>query len=133
MQPIARLPIAFDRKFRPWRYQLSHSELSLRSFGPDSADDFIQITFYGVLGVKLKTVYPRLELARAQDDQVREILEVAGLGLERAPDVIALALKSSGPDGLVACMSYTVRSCPRELSDDAYVASAQEWTVIARG
>ncbi|MDQ7807417.1 hypothetical protein Q5425_27080 [Amycolatopsis sp. A133] len=125
--------MAFDRKFRPWRYQLSHSELSLRSFGPASADDFIQITFYGVLGLKLKTVYPRLEIAHAYGDQVREILEVAGLDVERAPEIVALVLRSSGSDGLVGCMSYTVRSHPRALSDDAYVTSEQEWTVLARG
>ncbi|MEV7094722.1 hypothetical protein AB0M80_17985 [Amycolatopsis sp. NPDC051045] len=133
MQPIERLPISFERKFRPWRYHLSHSELSLRSFDPASVEDSVEITFYGVLGLKLKTVYSPLEIARADDDQAREILEVAGIGVDRASDVVTLALKSSGPDGLVACMSYSIRSRPRPLSDDAYVASEEGWTVIARG
>jgi hypothetical protein len=106
----AGLPISFDRKFRPWRYSVSHSELKLRSVDSVPSGEVVEVTFYGVVGMKLKTVYQSLTIATAEREQFQEMLkfsEVRELHYER---VRCLALKSDSGDGLVACLSYSIWS-----------------------
>ncbi|MGW1917774.1 hypothetical protein ACWCQS_45825 [Streptomyces sp. NPDC002076] len=115
----ASLPISFDRKFRPWRYSISHSELTLRSVEPASGPDFIEVTFYGVLGMKLKTVYRPLTIGMADPAQFEEMLKFSGIGESHSQRVHCLALRSDSGDGLVACLSYTIWSHPRHSVHEA--------------
>jgi hypothetical protein len=114
----ADLPVSFERKFRPWRYAVSHSELKLRSVDTLPTADVIEITFYGVVGMKIATVYSPLKIAVAETSQIEEMARLAGLKGSQSSRVKYLAMKSSGEDGLVACLSYTIWSLPRDLNPD---------------
>jgi hypothetical protein len=130
---ISRLPVTFDREFQVYRYSVSHSEFSLRSRGRDSADDLVELACYGVLGLKVKTVYRPLVIAHADEAQVEEMLDLIEVKPENRAAVVVLALKSGGQDGLIACMSYTVFSHPSSRSDEARIVSGKGSVLIARG
>jgi hypothetical protein len=131
--PGAVLPLSFGRKFRVWRYAISHSELKLRSAGPASASDLIEATFYGVISLKLRTVYDPLTIAVAEPWQADELLRLANVKESRAARVRCLALRSEGDDGLVSCLSYSIWSHPRDPSYDASGVPATGSTLILRG
>ncbi|KDN17586.1 hypothetical protein [Amycolatopsis rifamycinica] len=116
-----QLPVTFDRDFFVFRYLVSHSELALRSVEGD-ADDRIEIKFYSVFGMKLKTKYRSPELGYADDAQRREMLELTGLEGANAARVHVMALRSGDGEGLVACVGFTVYSHPNAPSADAYVS-----------
>ncbi|MGW5675109.1 hypothetical protein ACWEV4_08485 [Streptomyces sp. NPDC003860] len=113
MQPGVILPITFNRKFRPWRYTVGHSELRLRSIDMGSMADFIEVTFHGVLGMKLKTVYQPLTVALAEPAQAEEILRFSDVREAQYSLIRCLALKSDSGDGLVACLGYSIWSHPK--------------------
>src|SRR6266568_2521225 len=105
------LPISFDRKFRPWRYLISHSVLKLRSIDYDSAPDFIEVTFIDVLGVKLKAEYHPLIIGIAPSAEVDEILKFSGVQESPHRDKVrCLILAADTGDGFVACTNYVIRS-----------------------
>ena len=131
-QPTSGLPLAFDRKFRPWRYSVSHSELKLRSVDPASVREFIEVTFYGVIGMKLKTVYQPLTINIAEPAQVEEMLKFSGVRESHASRARCLALKSDNGDGLVACLSYSIWSHPRELENDVPGVPHRDSVLILR-
>lgn len=106
----AGLPISFDRKFRPWRYSVSHSELKIRSVDSVPSGEVVEVTFYGVVGMKLKTVYQSLTIATAEREQVEEMLKFSEVREPYFERVRCLALKSDCGDGLVACLSYSIWS-----------------------
>ncbi len=133
VEPNAQLPVAFEREFHAQRYHLSHSEFSLRSLGQDSADDLVELACYGVLGLKVRTVYRRLEIAYANEEQVEEMLDLVEVKPRHRSAVVVLALKSAGRDGLIACMSYTVFSHPGSRANEARIVSGEGSTLIARG
>lgn len=113
----SRLPLTFDRTFFVFRYLVSHSELALRST-KDGAEDRIEIKFYDVRGMKLKTSYRSLELAHADDAQRREMLELTGFEGAHAARTSVLALRSGAGAGLVACGGFTVYAHPNAPSAD---------------
>jgi hypothetical protein len=133
VSPAAQLPVTFEREFHAWRYRTSHSEFSLRSLGRDSTDDLVELACYGVLGLKVKTVYRPLEIAYANEEQVEEMLELVDVKPKNRPAVVVLALKSEGRDGLIACMSYTVFSHPGGRANETRIVSGEGSTLIARG
>jgi hypothetical protein len=113
----AQLPLVFERKFRPWRYGVSHSELSIRSSGGEvdgePAADFVDITFHGVVGMKLRSVYQGITLTRAERPAADEMLRFAGVAdSSQAHRVQCLTLDPEG-DSFVACMRFSVWSHPR--------------------
>lgn len=130
--PTASLPISFDRKFRPWRYSVSHSELKLRSVDPASVGEFIEVTFYGVVGMKLKTVYQSLTIAIAEPVQVEEMLKFADVRESHSSRVRCLALKSDSGDGLVACLSYSIWSHPSDSDKDVSGVPHRDPVLILR-
>ncbi|MFB7453268.1 hypothetical protein [Streptomyces sp. NPDC056194] len=127
------LPISFDRKFRPWRYSVSHSELKLRSVDPDSVREFIEVTFYGVVGMKLKTVYQSLAISLADPAQVEEMLKFSGVRESHSSRVRCLALKAASGDGLVACLSYSIWLHPKESDSDMPEVQHRDSVLILRG
>ncbi|MGW7445858.1 hypothetical protein [Kitasatospora sp. NPDC054795] len=132
-KPVASLPVLFDGEFQLWRYGSSHSELKLRSVGPSSARDFIEMTFYGVVGMKLRSVYRPLTLASAEPAQIEEILGISEVRESQSSRVRCLALKSGGIDGLVACLSYSVWSHPRGSERDVTGIQSPDSVLILRG
>ncbi|WP_373304351.1 hypothetical protein [Streptomyces anandii] len=126
----AGLPIFFDRKFRPWRYSISHSELKLRSVEPASGSpEFIEVTFYGVIGMKLKTVYRPLTISHADPARAEEILRFSDVKESHSRHVHCLALRSDSGDGFVACLSYTIWSHKGD-SDHAPSDTPREGSVL---
>ncbi|MEU6245626.1 hypothetical protein [Streptomyces sp. NPDC047024] len=80
--------------------------------------EFIEVTFYGVIGMKLKTVYQSLTIAVAEPAQAEEMLQFSGVREDHASRVRCLALKSDSGDGFVACLSYSIWSHPKESDND---------------
>ncbi len=132
-QPTATLPISFDRKFRPWRYSIGHSELKLRSVGSEAERDFIEVTFYGVVGMRLKTVYRPLSIALAGPADTEEMLKFSEVRESQTSRVHCLALKSDSGDGLVACLSYSIWSHPRETVEEGAEVPHRDSVLILRG
>ncbi|MFG2919576.1 hypothetical protein ACGF0D_42755 [Kitasatospora sp. NPDC048298] len=132
-QPAGGLPASFDREFQLWRYNLSHSELKLRSFGRASTRDFIEVTFYGVIGMKLKSAYRSLTISSAEPTQVDEILRFSEVRESDFSRFRCLALKSDSGDGLVACLSYSVWSHSKDSDHDAVGAGNPDSVLILRG
>jgi hypothetical protein len=131
--PVSRLPVSFDRGFHVHRYRVSHSEFSLRSVGHDPQAELVELACYGVLGLKVKTVYRSMVIAHADEEQIEEMLELIGAKPEHRSAIVVLALKSGGRDGLIACTSYTVFSHPGSRADEARIVSGEGSTLIARG
>ncbi|MEU7432824.1 hypothetical protein AB0B07_18670 [Streptomyces sioyaensis] len=132
-QSTATLPISFDRKFRPWRYAIGHSELKLRSIDSGTECDFIEVTFYGVVGMRLKTVYRPLTIALAEPAETDEMLKFSEVRESQSSRVHCLALKSESGDGLVACLSYSIWSHPRETDEESSDVPHRESALILRG
>lgn len=131
--PGTGLPITFDRRFRPWRYSVSHSELSLRSVGAGPSDDVIEVTFYGVLGMKLKTVYQPLAISVADRERAGEILKFADVKETQASKVQCLVLNAGADDSFVACIRFSIWAHHRDAEYDLSGVPRRESTLIARG
>lgn len=112
------LPLLLERRFRPWRYGVSHSELRLRSVDRASTRDFVEVFFCGVLGVKLKSTYESLMLAEADRRSAEEILRFAGVPDARASRVRCLTLETGGEGGFVVCLGFSVWSYPEDARHD---------------
>lgn len=124
----------FERGFRPWRYFISHSVLKLRSFGPDCAAYFIEVTFDGVLGMRLKTSYSSLTIATAEPARAEEMLRFCGLAEHRPASWLhCLVLGADGEDGFVVCARYSAWSHPRRLQDEQWPDEQPESVLIHRG
>jgi hypothetical protein len=66
-------------------------------------DDFIEVRFNGVVGMKVKTVYGPLTIAAADSTQADEILKFFGIRESQFPRIHCVALESKSGDGIVAC------------------------------
>ncbi|MEU4555574.1 hypothetical protein [Micromonospora violae] len=65
--------------------------------------------FFGVLGMKLKSVYSSLTLSSASEIERRRILRFSGVD-ERAGRVRTVLLSADPEEGFVACLSFVVRT-----------------------
>lgn len=128
----AGLPISLDRRIRPWRYSVSHSELSLRSIDSGPSDDIIEIKFIGVVGMKLKTMYEMLHISHASGPQREEILAFVGVPEAHAPKVQCLTLNPDD-DSFVACLRISIWARPRDAQHDSSGLPQSESTLIYRG
>lgn len=127
------LPLSFDRTFRPWSYKVSHSELKFRSVDHADSDDLIEITFYGVVGMRLKTAYRSITIAYADPIQTEELCSIAGLGDRQRLRLRYIAVKSDDGDALIACLSYSIWLHPREVDYDGSGVPHRGSTLILRG
>ncbi|MEU4319456.1 hypothetical protein AB0F85_09360 [Nocardia fluminea] len=103
------LPMHFGFKFRPWRYNLSLSELELRSFDRSPEPAFVSIRFFSVFAMKMKTLFNSLTIDLADPSQSLEILRISEVDESKWGRIKCLALKSGDVDSLVACTSYSIR------------------------
>ncbi|MFI7064659.1 hypothetical protein ACIBL3_26950 [Kribbella sp. NPDC050124] len=95
--------------------------------------EFIEVTFYGVVGMKLKTVYQPLTISIAEPVQVEEMLKFSDVQESNSSRVRCLALKSDSGDGLVACLSYSIWSHPRSSDYDMSGVQHRDSVLIIRG
>ncbi len=107
-EPTGELPVTFERKFRPWRYVVGHSRLSIRSIDPNSAPDHVEITFFGVLGVRLASVYQTLTIALADKADAEDMFRFSGLRESQYSSALCVALSSDSGTGHVVCVGCSV-------------------------
>ncbi len=71
------LPLRIDRHFRPWRYQVSHRTLELRSEVRDATPKVLDVVFVNVLAMKIRHDYGKLVISEAEDlDEAADFVEV---------------------------------------------------------
>lgn len=100
-RPLLELP----GRFQPRRYVIGHSELEIRSVPASSR--VTSLTFFGVLGVKLKSGYDSLTVADADEPLRSEVLSFVGMaGRSSARRVRVFALAEGS---FVAGFSLVVR------------------------
>ncbi|MFE1313692.1 hypothetical protein [Streptomyces sp. NPDC058755] len=61
------LPLRFDHVFQAWSYSKSHRKLVLRGRPGQDYDEFVDVIFNDVLGMKIASSYPRLSVSIAAD------------------------------------------------------------------
>lgn len=88
-----------DRSFRLWRYGIGHSQLSMRSFGSESADT-LEIFFEGV---------ERIELSRAYHGGIRVSIEEREAAEPGPVKHLMVSIDGSFATGVVVCSRVTVR------------------------
>ena len=132
MSERATLPLHFGRSFRPWRYGVSHSELVLRTVDNQSRTEIMKVTFFGVLGVKLKSRYRSLDISVADAAEAAEILSFVGLSESHAPKVQCLLLNAETDGGFVACGNFSVWAYPRDAQYDPSGIAHREPRLIFR-
>ncbi|RBQ20852.1 hypothetical protein DP939_07225 [Spongiactinospora rosea] len=109
------LPIAWERRFRPWKYSVSHSRLELRGFPAAVGERAIALAFHGVLAVRLRSVYMGLSLAEANAGARREMLSFAGVPPD-ADRVRCIVIGPDGRDGFVVCGTFSAWTAPGQSS-----------------
>lgn len=73
------LPVAFDRKCKPWRYSVTHSELEIRSIERPGSPDVLVVKFYGVIAMKIRTYYDPITPELASGAELSEMVRFAGV------------------------------------------------------
>ncbi|MGW5155249.1 hypothetical protein ACWEPN_07190 [Nonomuraea wenchangensis] len=126
------LPFKLTGNFRPWRYDVSHSRLRIRSTPHDSGADVIDIAFHGVLGVKLRTVYTSLTLSEPNPDQERIIHDYLNLKEVHRNKISCLMLSPEVDDSFVACLGFSVWSHPQAADFDATGIGKRESKLLFR-
>lgn len=92
------LPWQFDRPFKVWSYQVSHSTLLLRSVQSNTRDARVDVMFRSVRAVRLGTNYPDLILNLLSREPVNLSHD---FGVASSAPIFSLA-SSDGSSGLVA-------------------------------
>lgn len=93
------------RRFRVWRYSLSHQTLVLRSIARFAGDDTVDAWFDGVAATNLHQGFEPLTVRAAEPDERERIFTWAAADIHdvhRRPP-LCLILASSQPDGFVVC------------------------------
>ena len=125
--------MSFERRFHVWRYAVSHSELKLRSVDSESAPDLIEVTFFGVVGMKLKESFKSLTISYADESQAAEILDLVGIEESKRRRLKCYALKSDGGDCLVAAVGSSIWSHPRGKVEAEPKSEVEGSVLILRG
>ncbi|MBS2551800.1 hypothetical protein KGQ19_33535 [Catenulispora sp. NL8] len=101
------LPLNFDHRFQLWSYSKSHRTLVMRGRPGEAYDEYVDIVFMDVLGMKLASGYSRLTVSAADDpSEMDELL--------RAPErysrgFINVEVSDGDTKGFVVCKRVTVR------------------------
>ncbi|MFG2443597.1 hypothetical protein ACGFQG_12040 [Nocardia fluminea] len=93
------LPMHFGFKFRPWRYNLSLSELELRSFDRSPEPAFVSIRFFSVFAMKMKTLFNSLTIDLADRSQSLEILRISEVDESKSDQVSGVEVRRCGQFG----------------------------------
>ena len=93
------------RRFRVWRYTVSHQTLVLRSFARFVGDETIDAWFDGVAATNLHQGFMPLTIRIAEREERERIFSWAAADIHdvRHRPPLCLILASSQPDGFVVC------------------------------
>ncbi|MCF2525764.1 hypothetical protein [Yinghuangia soli] len=127
------LPLHLPRRIRPWRYQVGHSELTLRSVDRVPAGEVVEATFFGVVGMKLKTTYEGIALREAGHELAREIARFAGIRSDCTDRLRCLLLDPEADDSFVACVGFSVWTHRETPESDRSGMPRDGSTLILRG
>ncbi|MGK5444585.1 hypothetical protein ACSNN7_22555 [Micromonospora sp. URMC 105] len=120
-------PITLDRRFRPWRYGVGHSQLLLHAHADSSHDEHINVIFEDVRAVKLRSSYHPLTLQPAEQDARASILAFAQVSARHQARFLCLTLPTPDAEhGFVACARATV------LTTNASGPDAYTWNERSR-
>ncbi|MFB7619307.1 hypothetical protein [Kitasatospora sp. NPDC056181] len=100
------LPLRFDRRFQLWSYRHSHSYLVLRGWS-DDYQEYTDLEFGGVLGMKTVSSYPVLSLTEAGPDE--EIDGYPEIPERHADKVMKFRISDGTHDGFVVCRTFVLR------------------------
>ncbi|MFI7219224.1 hypothetical protein [Micromonospora maritima] len=114
-------PITLDRRFRPWRYGVGHSQLLLHAHADSNHDEHINVFFDDVRAVKLRSSYHPLILQPANQDTRASSLAFAQVPPRHQARFLCLTLPTAdaGP-GFIVCARATVLATNASGSGDAY-------------
>ena len=93
------------RRFRVWRYSVSHQTLVLRSIARFAGDDAVDAWFDGVAATNLHQGFEPLTVRAAESHERERIFAWSAADIHdvhRRPP-LCLILASSEPDGFVVC------------------------------
>ena len=93
------------RRFRVWRYSVSHQTLVLRSMARFAGDDTVDAWFDGVAATNLHQGFEPLTVRAAEPEERERIFAWSAADIHdvhRRPP-LCLILASSEPDGFVVC------------------------------
>ncbi|MET7804168.1 hypothetical protein [Micromonospora chersina] len=114
-------PLTLRRRFRPWRYGISHSTLLLHAHADSSHNEHLNVIFEDVRAVKLCPSYNPLILQSAEDDTRANILAFAQVPEHHQARYLCLALPTADTEpGFIACARVTVLANTATDSGDAY-------------
>ena len=113
MQPQAadregKLPLHLKRPFQLWSYQASHRRLVLRTRPGGGLDGTVEIEFLDVLGMKLKSQYPELQISLAPATATAGIDEFVDIPGRHRSRYSTLLVSDGSDDGFVVCGSLRV-------------------------
>jgi hypothetical protein len=114
MHDRAMHPVSLERRFRWWRYGVSHSQLLLFAHAGHDHDEHLSVLFEDVRAVKLQSSYQPLILQPADDDTRAGILSFAQVpARHHQARFLCLALPTSETEpGFVACARATILANP---------------------
>ena len=97
-----------DRRFRVWRYGVSHSELLLHAHADTTHLEHLNVLFEDVRAVKLRSSYQPLILAPAGNLVRDDILAFADVPQQHRLRYLSLTLSTEPEAGFVLCARVTV-------------------------
>ena len=101
-------PIVLDRRFRVWRYGVSHSQLLLHAHAGTAHLEHLNLLFEDVRAVKLRASYQPLILALADNPTRDGILIFAEIPERHRHRYLSLTLANEPEAGFVLCARATV-------------------------
>ncbi|GGM69583.1 hypothetical protein ACFFX1_14585 [Dactylosporangium sucinum] len=105
--------IVLDRRFRVWRYGVSHSQLLLHAHAEGADADHLNVLFEDVRAVKLRSSYQPLILAPAANPVREDILAFADMPERHQHRYLSLTLSTRPEAGFVLCARATVLAVDR--------------------
>jgi len=101
-------PIVLDRRFRVWRYGVSHSQLLLHAHADTTHLEHVNVLFEDVRAVKLRSSYQPLILAPAGNPVRNDILAFADIPERHRLRYLSVTLSTDPEAGFVVCARATV-------------------------
>jgi len=105
-----RLPLKFERQFRPWSYRATQRRLDLRSDYNFEFGDTVYVTFFDVLAMQIRHRYDRLQIAEMVE--VSTIDQFADVPERHSDRLLRLSVGDGSHEGFVMCAVFEVRIEP---------------------
>lgn len=118
--------LTLERRFRPWRYGIGHSQLLMHSQANASSDEYINVLFEDVRAVKLRSSYEPLILQQADERTRPGLLGFAQVPPRLHPRFLCMTLPTEDAEpGFIVCARATVLSTTSTDSADLYAWTDQ--------